>query len=140
MSSRVGIDFVHTGRIRDLVGASSPAELRRIWTGRELEECDGRLDSLAGRWAAKEAVLKCLRSGIAEHPLTNIEVLKSPLDGSPHLRLHRSTLYFSLLKGLSRWTISISHDIGIAIAISVVEESIHTNPHHPKSQDASRRR
>ena len=48
MSSRVGIDFVHTGRIRDLVSVSSPAELRRIWTDRELEECDGRLDSLAG--------------------------------------------------------------------------------------------
>jgi phosphopantetheinyl transferase (holo-ACP synthase) len=69
-----------------------------------------------------------------------MEVLKSPLDGSPRLRLHRSTLYFSLLQELSRWTISISHDIGIAIAISVVEESTHTNPHRPKSQDALRRR
>ena len=53
----VGTDIVRISRLSNL---SSPAFLARSFTAAELEICAGRSESLAGRWAAKEAVMKAL--------------------------------------------------------------------------------
>jgi|SRR6266545_715430 len=108
-----GIDIVETGRIRNLVEQHGQHFLARVFTPAELEYCnrnDKRVfEHLAGRFAAKEAVLKVLgtgwRGGIA---WTDIEVLKEP-SGQPRIKLSGECEHIARELGIARWHISISH-------------------------------
>jgi len=87
--------------------------LDRVFTPEEQAYCQRnqrrRVEHLAGRFAAKEAVLKVLgtgwRGGIA---WTDIEVVSEP-SGQPRLRLSGECLRIAQALGISRWHVSISH-------------------------------
>ena len=86
-----GIDIVETARIRKLVEQHGPHFLDRVFTAAEQRYCAASpkryFEHLAGRFAAKEAVLKVLgtgwRGGIA---WTDIEVVKES-SGQPRIVL-----------------------------------------------------
>src|SRR5256714_2048493 len=86
-----GIDIVETVRVKRLVDEHGERFLDRVYTPAEQDYCRKNpkryFEHLAGRFAAKEAVLKVLgtgwRGGIA---WTDIEVLKEP-SGQPRIRL-----------------------------------------------------
>lgn len=111
----VGTDIV---RIERLSQHSSPAFLSRTFTPRELQICDGRADSLAGRWAVKEAVMKVLGAGVGEVALTDIEVEREE-SGRPVVGLSGAAADFARAAGLREWQVSISHDGDYAIAMVV---------------------
>ena len=108
-----GIDIVETSRIRQLVENHGRHFLDRVFTTREQEYCELNrkryFEHLAGRFAAKEAVLKVLgtgwRGGIQ---WTDIEVLKEP-SGQPKIRLTGECERIAGELGISHWHISISH-------------------------------
>jgi len=87
--------------------------LDRVFTPLEQEYCarsaKRRFEHLAGRFAAKEAVLKVLgtgwRGGIA---WTDIEICPEP-SGQPKIKLTGETLRIATELGICRWHISISH-------------------------------
>src|SRR5437763_16988520 len=108
-----GIDIVETARIRDLVEEHGQRFLDRCYTPLEQIYCARNakryVEHLAGRFAAKEAVLKVLgtgwRGGIA---WTDIEILPEP-SGQPKVTLTGESLRVAERLGIVRWHVSISH-------------------------------
>jgi holo-[acyl-carrier protein] synthase len=103
--------------------ADNPAAEQEIFTGRELGYCAGkrnRLAHLAARFAAKEAVLKALGTGLGPGVRwTDVEVVNTPL-GRPRVRLNGGAARRAAQAGASSVEISLSHSGDYAIAHSVM--------------------
>jgi holo-[acyl-carrier protein] synthase len=113
-AAAIGTDIVQISRWHG--HARDSTFLRRAFTEAEIALCADRPESLAGRWAAKEATLKALGGGIGHIPLTDIEIGRGT-DGRPLLTLHGKARSRSLERGLGRWQVSISHDGDYAVAL-----------------------
>ena len=108
-----GIDIVETARIKALVENHGGHFLERVFTPAEQQYCalspKRYFEHLAGRFAAKEAVLKVLgtgwRGGIA---WTDVEVVKER-SGQPKIVLTGECLRIARELGIARWHVSISH-------------------------------
>ncbi len=83
---RIGVDAVSVDRIALAVRRSGPGFLAKVYTPSELAYCAGNDERLAGRWAAKEAVIKCFDGTGICFPRRRIEVLPGP-NGAPRTRL-----------------------------------------------------
>lgn len=115
---RTGIDIVEIERLEEVVGRFGERFLTRIYTSRELDEAGQNPASLAGRFAAKEAVSKALGTGIGAVAWQEIEVLRG-LDREPVLHLHGVAAKLSSELGLINWSLSLSHTRTHAIAMVV---------------------
>jgi len=92
--------------------------LQRVFTPIELAECQGNSPSLAGRFAAKEAVAKALGCGIG--PISWLEIeIKRAASGEPCLKLFGHAESMAYTMGLTTWSVSISHTREYAIALVV---------------------
>jgi holo-[acyl-carrier protein] synthase len=108
-----GIDIVETDRIKQLVDRHGQHFVERVFTETEHQYCSKNpkryYEHLAGRFAAKEAVLKVLgtgwRGGIA---WTDIEVLRDP-SGQPKIKLTGECERIAKELGIVSWHVSISH-------------------------------
>ena len=108
-----GIDLVETSRIRHLHAQHGNHFLDRVFTPAEQAYCAANpkryFEHLAGRFAAKEAVLKVLgtgwRGGIS---WTDIEVVKNP-SGQPGIHLTGECERIAREMGINQWRLSISH-------------------------------
>jgi holo-[acyl-carrier protein] synthase len=108
-----GIDIVETARINRLVEEHGDRFLDRVFTPQEQAYAQSNpkrlYEHLAGRFAAKEAVLKVLgtgwRGGIA---WTDVEVVKEP-SGQPRIVLTGECARIAREQNITRWHISISH-------------------------------
>ena len=107
MNLATGIDLIEIARIDEVVARHGKHYLERIYTAAELEQCGKRAESLAGRFAAKEAVAKALGSGIGDVTWKEIEVLHG------EARKKANEL------GLSTWAVSISHSQSHSVALVV---------------------
>ena len=87
MNLRTGIDLIEISRIEEVVARHGKHYLERIYTPAELEQCGKRSESLAGRFAAKEAAAKALGSGIGDIGWQEIEILGDE-QNAPVLTLH----------------------------------------------------
>ncbi|KPK80572.1 MAG: hypothetical protein AMJ81_11825 [Phycisphaerae bacterium SM23_33] len=96
--------------------------LERVYTPAELKYCLGRkreLEHLAGRFAAKEAVLKVLGTGWRKGiNWTDVEILNDP-SGQPRVSLHGRCLEVAQARNIREILISISHIETHAIASAV---------------------
>lgn len=120
--AQIGVDIIEIGRIRESVSRWGTRFLSRIYTQRELAICKGNIDSLAARFAGKEAVMKALNSGQDSIVWREIEIL-SEENGKPKLILHGKALQMLDSLGLKALEISLSHsrDNAIALAIGIRE-------------------
>jgi len=108
-----GIDIVETERIKQLVERHGERFIERVYTVTEHQYCQLNTkryyEHLAGRFAAKEAVLKVLgtgwRGGIA---WTDIEISRDP-SGQPKVKLSGECLRIARELGIATWHVSISH-------------------------------
>jgi holo-[acyl-carrier protein] synthase len=86
----IGTDIVECVRIGTMIEKHGEQFLERVFTPRELRYCQGRkhaTEHFAGRWAAKEAILKCLGTGWRKGICwTDIEV-RNNLLGAPRVFL-----------------------------------------------------
>ncbi len=111
----VGIDVVDVERFGQTLHRT-PAMRQRLFTGTEQAL---PLGSLAGRFAAKEAMAKALGAP-AGMSWTDAEVTNDP-DGRPLMVLRGSVRARAEALGVRCWHLSISHDGGIASAVVVCE-------------------
>src|SRR6266851_5172285 len=91
---RIGVDAVSVERIALAVKRSGRGFLNKVYTPAELAYTGTNSERLAGRWAAKEAVIKCFNGTGICFPRRRIEVLPGP-NGAPRGRLlgdHRGGL------------------------------------------------
>lgn len=121
----VGLDVVLVDRfIRAL--ARTPLLGERLFTESERLTGSGNPrppESLAARFAAKEAVAKALGAprGLHWH---DCEIVTDP-DGRPWLTVSGTVADAAADRGISRWHLSLSHDGGIASAVVVAERDDH---------------
>jgi holo-[acyl-carrier protein] synthase len=114
----VGVDLVEIRRIAELVAEHGERFTGRVYTPGELADCGGRAESLAARWAAKEAVAKTLGTGIGAVTWREIEVVRGE-SGCPAITLHGCAAREAAQRGLTRWALSLAHDGGLALAFVV---------------------
>ena len=110
-----GIDIVKIDRFKTISPGIKTRFLARVFTPQELMDCAGRDESLAGRFAAKEAAVKALGSGIGVVRWQDIET-RLDKQGRPLLFLHGAALELSKEQAWSSWSVSISHTSDYAIA------------------------
>ncbi len=113
-----GIDLIETNRFENIRPALLARFLSRIFTAGELADAGDSRESLAGLFAAKEAVGKALGTGIGQVSWHEIEIRGGP-HGEPCLTLHGKADKIARQKGLSHWSISISHSKTHAVAMAV---------------------
>lgn len=119
----IGTDLVAVGRVAQLVARYGERFMQRVFTAREQADCSGgseetRMNSLAARWAAKEATAKALGTGFGPVNHLEIEVVRDE-QGCPHVCLHGRAAELAQARGLNRWAVSLSHDGGLALAFVV---------------------
>jgi holo-[acyl-carrier protein] synthase len=108
-----GIDIVETARIRHLCEEHGEHFLNRVFTPKEQAYCKANpkrcYEHLAGRFAAKEAVLKVLGTGWrGKISWTDIEVIRNPA-GQPGIQLTGECEKIAASLGIAQWFVSLSH-------------------------------
>ena len=90
-----------------------------LFTGREQDYCLGKRrahDHMAGRFAAKEAVLKALGTGLGQRmQWTDVEIVPG-LKGRPEVCLHGEVAAWAEERGLADVDVSVAHSAGMAVA------------------------
>lgn len=114
----IGTDLVDIDRFREVL-ARTPGMRTRLFCEAELDYADQSGDParpLAARFAAKEAVLKSLQSGLGAMRFTDIEVVRHD-DGHPELVLHGDAVAYARARGATRFQVSLSHTDTLAQAV-----------------------
>jgi holo-[acyl-carrier protein] synthase len=119
----IGIDLMRLTELDRLAGR--PWFDRYIYAPDELAEAarlapSRRREFLGGRFAAKEAVLKVLRTGLFQGVAPRDIVIRRAAGGAPEISLRDSAAHAALAAGVARVSISIAHkhDLVIAVATS----------------------
>ncbi len=139
---RLGTDIVYIPRIQGLVERFGNRFLQRVYTPGEQQNCSGSgknvlsIKQLAGRWAAKEAVVKALGTGWRGIGYTDIEIGRRA-SGEPFVMLYNkaativaawegekrenkeSLVCLNSDVAYSNWQLSLSHDGNYAIATAI---------------------
>jgi holo-[acyl-carrier protein] synthase len=113
----LGIDIIRVDRIRRTVDRFGPRFATRVLTPAEAAYARGRPETLAGRWAAKEAVSKVLGLGVRGIGWREIEIERLPT-GQPAVVLHGRAAARADQLGMTRIAVSISHEDEYAVAIA----------------------
>ena len=119
-----GIDLAEVARIARMRADHGPHFLDRCFTPAEQAYCLGHRDSderFAGRFAAKEAILKVLGTGWrGQIAWTDMEILNDPA-GKPGVTLSGECARIAAERGIARWFLSITHSAGLAVASAIGE-------------------
>jgi holo-[acyl-carrier protein] synthase len=121
----IGTDIVECLRIAQMIERHGELFLSRVFTSHEMEYCSSRkaaTQHYAGRWAAKEAVLKALGTGWSRGlRWVDIEV-RNDAAGKPTVAFGGGARTACERLGIQRMLISISHCRSHATALAVAED------------------
>ena len=115
MKLSTGVDMIEISRVREVIARHGAQFLERIFTAAELHACAGRVESLAARFAAKEAAAKALGSGIGDVSWQEIEIAGNE-NNAPGLILRGAAQKRAKEMGLKTWSLSMSHTHEHAVA------------------------
>ena len=116
-TTELGIDIIKVDRIRATLEKFGRRFANRVLTPTEQRYVRDRPETMAGRWAAKEAVSKVLGLGVRGIGWRDIEVERLPT-GQPSIRLHGRAAARAEQLGMGRIAVSISHESDYAVAIA----------------------
>lgn len=118
----IGTDIVECLRVGRMIERHGELFLTRVYTDREIRYCQQRrraTEHFAGRWAAKEAILKCLGTGWRRGLCwTDIEI-RNDLDGKPQVLLCGATKDLAQRLRIGNIHLSISHCRAYATAYAL---------------------
>ena len=112
-----GIDLIEIERFQSAIDRHGDRLLKKIFTPIELSDVGDNPASLAARFAAQEAVAKSLGTGIGPIGWQEIEIIRADT-GQPILRLAGAAAQLASQRGLSNWSISLSHTRTYAVAVA----------------------
>lgn len=118
----IGTDIIEIDRIKKVVTRTNRF-LEKAFTEKEIEYFESRnlsISTIAGNFAAKEAISKAIGSGFRKFGLKDIEILRDDL-GKPIVNLNEK-VYRTIGKSNFKIHVSISHSKNNAIAYSIMEE------------------
>jgi holo-[acyl-carrier protein] synthase len=132
----VGIDLLHLGELDRLSGR--PWFERYVYASDELAEAQRlgpsrRREFLAGRFAAKEAVLKLLRTGLFQGVAPRDIVLSRAEGGAPRISLRASAAQAASRAGVGEVSVSITHKHDLVIAVATSSQ----RPDRGRGEEAS---
>ena len=120
-----GIDLVEISRIHQSVKRFGQRFLNRVYTSAEQAYClrkRNSAESLAARFAAKEAGAKALGTGISRGvSWLEIEVVREP-SGRPTIKFHGRAAEIAKVMGVAHVALSITHTATLSMASVVVEK------------------
>ncbi|MCA9059750.1 MAG: holo-ACP synthase [Planctomycetaceae bacterium] len=118
----LGTDIVEIERIRGMIARHGDHFIERCFTANEIEYARKHRDDavrFAGRWAAKEAVVKVLGTGFVKG-ITFHDVEVIPLaSGQPTVKLTGYALEIAKQRGIDRVMLTISHAREYATATAI---------------------
>ena len=115
-----GVDILELDRLKRVLDSWGQNFLDRIYTPKEQDYCKGRIPQLAARFAAKEAVMKALGTGIRGVGWKDIEVTRER-GKAPQISLHDRALARANKIGVHQVAISLSHSRDYALASVVMD-------------------
>lgn len=120
-----GVDLIEIDRVRAAYREHGERFLKRLFTEAEIAYCLRKKDpseSLAARFAAKEAVIKAFSRGFGGRwKWRDIEVVREPW-GQPALKLHRRFEELRAERGINQMHLSLAHSKGDAVAWVTLEK------------------
>ena len=117
-----GVDIIEILRIKKTLDRYGERFLKRIFTPDEIAYCRGRSPNLAGRFAAKEATMKALGTGVRGVGWKDIEVIRAE-SGAPSVKLHGRAKVRAEMLQVSELSLSISHSREFAVAFVVAQRA-----------------
>lgn len=123
---RLGTDIIYIPRIQSVIARFGDRFLHRVYTVTEQQDCGcsqlltrATINKLAGRWAAKEAVVKALGTGWRGVGYTDIEIQRQ-VSGAPLVLLYHRAATVAAVWENHEWQLSLSHDGEYAIATAIL--------------------
>ncbi len=120
MKLTTGVDIIEISRISQVLERYGQRFLDRIYTPGEISYCSGRGPNLAVRFAAKEATMKALGTGVKGVGWKDIEVTRHS-SGAPSILLHGRAERCAQRLGVQDISISLSHCHEYAVAFVVIQ-------------------
>ncbi|WP_054748495.1 holo-ACP synthase [Veillonella rogosae] len=121
---KLGNDIIEIERIRQAIERSS-LFVERVYTPHEIDYCEsrnkGRYESFAGIYAAKEAFIKALGTGMRHGSWQDIEIYHDELGGAPLIRLQDTFKNIYETLGYTNIHVSISHCKEYAMSTVILE-------------------
>lgn len=123
MITGIGVDIIEIDRIKSAI-LKNQSFINRFFTAKEIEylfdKDKVRFESVAGFFAAKEAVSKAMGTGFRNFKFLDIEIYKDNL-GKPLVKLHNDAHNIANKNGSYRIHLSISHNKQSAVAYCIME-------------------
>jgi holo-[acyl-carrier protein] synthase len=123
-----GVDLAEVDRIQQALEDPRIGRRfrQRVFTEKEIAYCEnrrrGKYESYAGRFAAKEAVMKALGRGWGSKVCwLDIEVVRAR-SGKPEIALHDKTAELADQLGIRRWALSITHTKQHGLAYVIAQD------------------
>ena len=120
MTLASGVDIIEISRVKRVLERYGQRFLDRVYTAREIAYCRGRAPNLAARFAAKEATMKALGTGVRGVGWKDIEVIRHE-SGAPSVMLHGRGKRRAQRLGVRDISLSLSHSRDYAVAFVVVQ-------------------
>jgi len=118
----LGTDIVEIVRIGSMIERHGELFLQRVYSEKEIAYCQRHKEAMqhyAGRWAAKEAIMKTLGTGFTKGVgWTDIQIVNQQ-SGKPIVELSGGALRVSKLRGIDEVLITISHCKAYATATAI---------------------
>lgn len=120
----LGVDIAEVERVKGAIERHGEPFLRRVYTRREAEYCEGfknKFERYAGRFAAKEAAMKALGTGW-RHGVrwVDLEVVRES-SGRPTMVLSGEAAKIAQRLGVKHIALSITHTESQALAQVIFE-------------------
>lgn len=130
----IGTDIIEVPRIGKMIEQHGELFLRRVYTEREIRYCQGRkhaFEHFAGRWAAKEAILKAIGTGWTRGICwTDMEIRREGTSG-PRVHVRGGARDAAIQRGIGDILISISHCRTYATATAIAMAGDPVSPSNP---------
>ena len=114
-----GVDIIEIHRVAEVLEQYGSRFLARVFTPDEIAYCRGRPPNLAARFAAKEATMKALGTGVRGVGWKDIEIVRAP-SGAPGVVYHGRAESRAQRLGVLETSVSLSHSREYAVAFVVL--------------------